>query len=122
MLTTLTILVLKFFDPEKSRPSIDDGASAPEHMTVQQRLMNAVSLKNMAQRMLFLAKAGVAMSALTCTWSLGCLRDQVLHGLALPHSPCLLFDTPNLRPALSRPPLLSAVAFSIQAGFRNCRE
>ena len=51
VLTSLTILVLKFFDPEKSRPSIDDGASAPEHMTMQQRALNAVSLKNMAQRM-----------------------------------------------------------------------
>lgn len=50
VLTTLTVLVLKFFDPEKSRPSIDDGASAPDHMSVQQRVMNAVSLKNMAQR------------------------------------------------------------------------
>ena len=50
VLTTLTVLVLKFFDPEKSRPSIDDGASAPEHMSLQQRVANAVSLKNMAQR------------------------------------------------------------------------
>lgn len=52
VLTSLTVLVLKTFDPEKSRPSIDDGASAPEQMSVQQRVMNAVSFKNMAQRML----------------------------------------------------------------------
>ena len=42
--------MLKFFDPEKSRPSIDDGATAPEQLSVQQRVMKAVSLKNMAQR------------------------------------------------------------------------
>ena len=52
LLTNLTVLVLKFFDPEKSRPSIDDGASAPEDMSTPQRVMNAVSLKNMAQRTL----------------------------------------------------------------------
>lgn len=51
MLTTLTVVALKYLDPEKARPSIDDGASAAEQMTMQQRVMKAVSLKNVTQRM-----------------------------------------------------------------------
>ena len=49
VLTTLTVAALKFLDPEKARPSINDGASAALQMTMQQRVMKAVSLKNMAQ-------------------------------------------------------------------------
>lgn len=51
VLTTLTVVALKYLDPEKARPSIDDGASAAEQMTMQQRVMKAVSLKNVTQRM-----------------------------------------------------------------------
>lgn len=47
LLTGLTVLVLKYMDPEKSRPSIDDGASAAEQMTMQQRVTKAVSLKQL---------------------------------------------------------------------------
>jgi len=49
VLTGLTVLVLKYFDLEKSRPSIDDGASAAEQMTLQQRVTKAVSLKQLGQ-------------------------------------------------------------------------
>ena len=49
VLTTLTVVALKYLDPEKARPSIDDGASAAEQLTVQQRVMKAVSLRNIAQ-------------------------------------------------------------------------
>lgn len=63
LLTTLTVLVLKFFDPEKARPSIDDGASAPEHTSMPQRIANAVSLKNMAQRMLHCLSSALPFTA-----------------------------------------------------------
>ncbi len=49
VLTTLTVAALKYLDPEKARPSVDDGASAAEQMTMQQRVMKAVSLKNVTQ-------------------------------------------------------------------------
>ena len=50
VLTGLTVLALKYLDPEKSRPSIDDGASAAEQMTMQQRFVKAVSLKELGHR------------------------------------------------------------------------
>ncbi|DBB03271.1 TPA: hypothetical protein ACH3X3_010666 [Trebouxia sp. C0006] len=53
VLTTLTVAALKYLDPEKARPSVDDGASAAEQMTMQQRVMKAVSLKNVTQRLSF---------------------------------------------------------------------
>lgn len=49
VLTTLTVGALVYLDPEKARPSMDDGASAAEQMTMQQRVMKAVSLKNVTQ-------------------------------------------------------------------------
>lgn len=45
----MTVAALKYLDPEKARPSVDDGASAAEQMTMQQRVMKAVSLKNVTQ-------------------------------------------------------------------------
>ncbi len=62
VLTTLTVAALKYLDPEKARPSVDDGASAAEQMTMQQRVMKAVSLKNVTQSkplLLVVCTAGV---------------------------------------------------------------
>lgn len=50
VLTTLTVAALKFLDPEKARPSVNDGASAALQLTMQQRVMKAVSLKSMSKR------------------------------------------------------------------------
>jgi len=62
VLTTLTVAALKYLDPEKARPSVDDGASAAEQMTMQQRVMKTVSLKNVTQSkplLLVVCTAGV---------------------------------------------------------------
>ena len=49
VLAALTVATLNFLDPEKSRQYIKHGAKAALQMTMQQRVMKAVSLKNMAQ-------------------------------------------------------------------------
>ena len=67
VLTTLTVGALVYLDPEKARPSMDDGASAAEQMTMQQRVMKAVSLKNVTQ-----SEASVSQGLLcTCTMPKG---------------------------------------------------
>ena len=68
VLTTLTVAALKYLDPEKARPSVDDGASAAEQMTMQQRVMKAVSLKNVTQSkplLLVVCTAGVTHTQCT---------------------------------------------------------
>ena len=79
VLTTLTVGALVYLDPEKARPSIDDGASAAEQMTMQQRVMKAVSLKNVTQSEALLGR--------TCSVCAPCwVVYMQLHVMAMPGS------------------------------------